>query len=370
MRILLDTRSVSDKTPGTELYCRNLLEAFLPLLRNDEEVIIVAPHRVILPAIGGKKHFRIVKAAYTHNSLRGYFEIGRLAAEIQPDIFWTPTPLTTMRISTNRLLTLQDYHPLLQHNWGTYLQRFLWRCFAGYHIRQAHKIICATDSIKEACITRFGRQLERTTVTVYNGVSSHYCPQSAERIDSLRRKYSLPQKFLLFLGNGKPHKNLTTLLQTLAGMDETSCLPLIVAGYDSIRREYKEEVERLKLDYRVRFIGAVSEEELPVLYSAAHVFVLPSLIEGFCQPLLQAMACGTPVVCSAIPSLRELGGDAVLRVHPTDVIEWRKGLTLAILSSAWQENHRAKSLKQAQRFSWQATARETIEVCRTMTFSQ
>jgi len=370
MRILFDTRSVSAKTPGTELYCRNLLESFLPLLRDDEEIVIVAPYTVRSEAIEKDRHCRVIRATYPHNSIRGYFEIGRLAAEINPDIFWTPTPLTTMRIPTNRLLTLQDYHPLLQHNWGTYLQRFIWRLLAGYHIRKAHKIICATSSIKEACIARFGRQLERTITTIYNGVGTNYCPQPEEKIDSLRRKYSLPQKFLLFLGNGKPHKNLSTILQTLSGMDATSCLPLVVAGYNSIRREYKEEVERLKLDYRVRFIGAVSEEELPVLYSAAHVFVLPSLIEGFCQPLLQAMACGTPVVCSAIPSLRELGGDAVLRVHPTDVVEWRKGLTLAILSSAWQENHRAKSLKQAQRFSWQTTARETLDVCRSMVFSR
>ncbi len=367
MHILFDARSALSHNAGLSLYCRSVLEAFTPLLEHDERITVVVPHHMRMADTVHTVHaknYRIRRAHYSHMSLRGYLEIGHIAHRLKPDLFWSPNPLTTFRIATTRLLTVQDYRPFTRHDWGTWLQRLFWNRFAGSHIRHAHRIICATETIRQACIERFGPSVQNTATTIYSGVNSQYTPQSNEAIQRVRTRYRLPAKFFLFLGEDKPHKNLSTLLRTLQGMDETACLPLVVAGPRSDTPERRREVRQLRLDYRVKFIGEAAAEDMPALYSAAYILLLPSLNEGFSQTLLQSMSCGTPVICSAIPSLCELGASATLRVHPTDIHEWKRAITVALYSPLWREQYRAKSLEHATHFTWQVTARQTLNICR------
>jgi glycosyltransferase involved in cell wall biosynthesis len=147
-------------------------------------------------------------------------------------------------------------------------------------------------------------------------------------------------------------------------MDPTASLPLVIAGFNSENSPLRREAEQLNLDARVQWINEIPEEDLPALYCAAHAFLFPSLVEGFGFPVLEAMACGTPVICSALSVLKEITGGAAKIVHPTDRQEWRRAIHAAIVSLDWHDVYRAKGLARATHFSWHAAACATLEVYR------
>ena len=123
-------------------------------------------------------------------------------------------------------------------------------------------------------------------------------------------------------------------------------------------------VERLALADRVVFLGPVPEEDLPALYSGATLFVFPSLYEGFGLPVLEAMACGAPVICSNTSSLPEVVEDAALMVNSLDTEELATAMSRVLADETLRQEMRQKGLAQAARFSWERTARETLAVYR------
>ena len=155
---------------------------------------------------------------------------------------------------------------------------------------------------------------------VHHGVAEGFAPVADEaRRDAVRARHGLPERFLLYVGQVYPQKNVAGILRALALLRDRIPHPLVMAGRPSLKAERDMRlVERLGLGDRVRFTGWVADEDLPVLYSLADAFVFPSLYEGFGIPLLEAMACGCPVVTSTGGSCAEVVGEAGLCVDPTD----------------------------------------------------
>jgi alpha-1,3-rhamnosyl/mannosyltransferase len=142
---------------------------------------------------------------------------------------------------------------------------------------------------------------------------------------------------------------------------------LVIAGHwDERYPEARERAAALGLGGSVRFLGAVAEEHLPALYAGAELFVFPSLYEGFGLPVLEALACGVPVVCSNSSSLPEVAGDAALLVDPLDVPAMAQALGRVLGDLSLQQELCARSLARAALFSWERTARETLAVYRSM----
>jgi glycosyltransferase involved in cell wall biosynthesis len=127
-------------------------------------------------------------------------------------------------------------------------------------------------------------------------------------------------------------------------------------------RDLFQKIEQLGLGKDVIFLDFVPHQDLPVLYSGADIFVYPSLYEGFGLPVLEAMACGTPVICSNVSSLPEIAGDAAILVDPHHVEELSQAIYCLLMDAAKKEELREKGLKRAQMFSWEKTASKTLEV--------
>jgi glycosyltransferase involved in cell wall biosynthesis len=166
----------------------------------------------------------------------------------------------------------------------------------------------------------------------------------------------------------EPRKNLTVLLEAYQHLlDQGSELRLVIAGKKGwLYRGFFERLHELGLEDQVVFPGFVPEPDLPALYSAAELFVFPSLYEGFGLPVLEAMACGTPVVCSNTSSLPEIVGDAAICLHPQDRGAWVAALTEVLENQQLRAELKAKGLARAARFSWQEAARETMAVYRSV----
>jgi len=180
----------------------------------------------------------------------------------------------------------------------------------------------------------------------------------------VRRRYGLEGPFLLSVGSLEPGKNRERLLQAFARLQARGLKhTLVVAGQRAWRYEGEAPLaRRLGLADSVRFLGHVPQADLPALYSAADLFVFPSLYEGFGLPALEAMACGTPVVASNVSALPEVVGDAALQVSPLDVEALADAIERLLRDDRLRADLRERGLERARQFSWEKAARRTAEV--------
>ena len=185
-------------------------------------------------------------------------------------------------------------------------------------------------------------------------------------LESVRDRFQIEGRNVLFVGNIKPHKNIERLIAAFSQLRrKRSCgdLTLIVVGdeitkYPSLRRA----VEHHQVRPFVRFFGFVPEKTLVALYQIANLFVFPSLYEGFGLPPLEAMANGTPVVTSKISSLPEVVGDAAVMVNPYSVDEIASGMFRVLSDHEFQEKLKVAGYQQARKFNWENTAHQIQEV--------
>jgi glycosyltransferase involved in cell wall biosynthesis len=187
---------------------------------------------------------------------------------------------------------------------------------------------------------------------------------TAARLDEVRARYGLPGRFILGLGTLEPRKNFTGLIAAYSRLLRETGLPhaLVIGGkpgwlYEDIYRQAKQG----DLAGRVLFPGFVADEDLPALYSLADVFAFPSLYEGFGIPVLEAMACGTPVVTSDNSSLPEAAGSAALMVEATDARELAEAITKVLNDNELRGRMIAAGYEQASRFTWQRSAQALLE---------
>jgi glycosyltransferase involved in cell wall biosynthesis len=228
-------------------------------------------------------------------------------------------------------------------------------------LKAADAIIAVSECSQRDAMRLYGVPKNKIHV-IYEGVDPKFTPiTDAARLAAVRAKYQLPDRFILHVGTIEPRKNLPLLFEVVAQSKQA----LVVAGKlgwltDPILAKVKE----LGIEDRVHFTGFVDDEDLPALISAADVLAMPSKYEGFGLPVLEAMACGTPVVSSNASSLPEVGGDAVLYAWPDDVRSWINLLDLVREDTELRSSLRAKGLRQATKFRWEEAARQTAEIYR------
>jgi Glycosyltransferase len=235
------------------------------------------------------------------------------------DLFHATEHLLPRFSSVRTVFTLHDLIFLFYPEAHKPLNRWFLTLMMPRFLRAADAVIAVSECTKRDAMRLYGLDEAKIRV-IYEGVSPRFRPASPEAIAAVRARYNLPECFILYVGTIEPRKNLTALLEAFHHLLATHDLRLVIVGkkgwlYEGFFRRLRE----LGLEDRVIFTGYVPDEDLPAIYSAADLFVFPSLYEGFGLPVLEAMACGTPVVCSNTSSLPEVAGDAALLVDPTDV---------------------------------------------------
>jgi glycosyltransferase involved in cell wall biosynthesis len=178
------------------------------------------------------------------------------------------------------------------------------------------------------------------------------------------KAFGLGDPYLLYVGSLEPRKNLIRLLEAFAllGQDRRRTKLVIVGAPKWQTSPILRRVRELGIEQEVRFLGPVPDDELPSLYSAAQLLVLPSLYEGFGLPVLEAMACGAPVVASNVSAIPEVAGDAAILVDPFDTRSISRAIARVLEDRALAEQMRARGLAQASRFSWELNIRDTCQI--------
>ncbi|MBZ0292218.1 MAG: glycosyltransferase family 4 protein [Anaerolineae bacterium] len=240
-------------------------------------------------------------------------------------------------------------------------RRLYLRLFTQLTCQRARRVIAISQSTARDLTETFGTAPDKIDVAVPGYDAQVYRPLSHEAITAFRQQKGLPERFWFFMGTLEPRKNLVTLLEAYASLSPSDRLPLLLGGgkgwlYDDIFAT----IERHGLQDAVRWLGFLPAEELPFWYNSAEVFVFPSVFEGFGLPVLEAMACGTPVLISDASSLPEIAGEAGLCLPPHEVDAWATALKQVRHDAEWREQARQKGLLDAQRFTWEHTARQTL----------
>lgn len=241
-------------------------------------------------------------------------------------------------------------------------------CRASVH--KARRVIAVSRQTADDLIRFFGVTANKIDV-VHNGVDARFQPTDAAAINAFRRQRGLPERFVLYVGTLEPRKNLTRLVRAYAAWRQRAGeagqqTKLVLAGAQGwFYAEIFAQVRALGLTEAVLLPGFVPAAELPDWYRAAELFVYPSLYEGFGLPVLEAMACGTPVLCSQANSLLEIVADSAYTVPADDEAALCAGLDELLSQPALRAELRARGLARAQRFSWQRTAQATLAVYRT-----
>ncbi len=239
--------------------------------------------------------------------------------------------------------------------------------FTAHSVKRARAIMTISESTRQDVINLLGAPPDRVQ-TIYCGVDDKFRPLPEAEIAAFKAARRLPDTFLLFLGTLEPRKNVDGLIRAYAHWRkyEQNAPPLILAGgkgwyYNKIF----ELVEALNLTESIRFPGYISPKELPLWYNAASLFVYPSHFEGFGLPVLEAMACGRPVITSSVSSLPEVAGadgSAARLIDPTNTEALAGAMAQLMSQPDLRASMSERGLARAARFSWEKTATETVAV--------
>jgi glycosyltransferase involved in cell wall biosynthesis len=294
----------------------------------------------------------------------GQVEIARLARRLNLDLVHDPTGAMPLLLTQRpRVVTIHDVIPYIYPQTSTRLDWLIYHLWLPLAVRQATLIMTDSQQSKEDIMAHLPVQAERIGV-VPLAADRRFRPLNRVEVRPISQKYGVTGPYILYVGALGSRKNLPRLLEAYARLRQWSARwKLVIAG----GRKWKfspifEAVERLGLEAQVHFTGYVADEDLPALYNGADLFVFPSLYEGFGLPVLEAMACGTPVVTSNTSSLPEVTGEAALLVDPYDVAAISTAMRRVLTDPELARGLRERGLARAAQFSWERTARETVAV--------
>lgn len=233
--------------------------------------------------------------------------------------------------------------------------------FTRHAVRNATRLIAVSQYTKDELIRTYGRPAGEISV-VHHGVT---LPSPGETSDTLRKRFGLSARFLLFVGSFQPRKNIPRLLEAyerLAAEDEDAPDLVLVGGGGWKENRIVDRIRSSPRAARIHVLRRVSREELAGFYHEADVFVLPSLSEGFGMPILEAMMAGTPVVTSNTSSLPEVAGNAALLVDPHDVHAIAQAIRRMLRDRSFRDERVRRGRARAEAFSWENAATATADV--------
>ncbi len=369
MRIGIDYTAAARQRAGIGRYTRELVTALLAL---------ESLHRyVVFAATGGLEvrdwrleiqrdsvQFRLLPLsddwlARLWHRLRLPIPVETITGPL--DIFYSPDfALPPTRHGTRTLLTVHDLSFLhYPDHFVPKLVRYLSQVVPR-SIARAGLVLADSEATRADLINHLDAPPEKVEV-LYSGVNPRFCPQPEPgEAEHIRARYSLDGRpYLLSVGTVQPRKNYVRLIRAFSQLTNQPTLQLLIAGGRGwLYQDILAKAE--KYPDHVRVLGFVDDADLPALYRHASLFAFPSLYEGFGLPVLEAMACGVPVVCSNASSLPEVAGDAALLVDPLDTGGLAEALARVLEDTDLRREMIAKGLAQAARFTWEQAARQLL----------
>ncbi len=353
MKIAFDATVLHGRKSGVGYYCEELLKGLLSIDHHDE--YFVFSHRPLkldgFSATGNlqvsESGFFPVRAVYLHALLPSILNNAR------PDVCHYTNFLAPFSERRPYVVTIHDMGMVTLRNSHPIAKRLYTRPLVPRVARHAKLILTNSEYSKWEIIRHLAIPESRIRVTPL-AASPEFKPMQAPRGDP----------YFLYVGNIEPRKNLERLLEAFARLPIKTHHLVIVGNRWYRGARVEEKAKAIGLNGRVKFLGYVDRADLPGLFSGADAFVYPSLLEGFGLPVVEAMACGTPVIAANNSSLREVAADAALLIDPLDVGSMTDALALIAGDDALRQRLSSRGLDRAAEFSWTRTAQLTLDAYR------
>lgn len=256
---------------------------------------------------------------------------------------------------------IHEYRPEFYPKYLCYMMRMLYPMSA----KRASRILTVSESSKRDIVKYFKVPEEKVVVT-YNAAPEDFRPVTdQDKIRQTLLRYGVTSEYILYVGRLEPRKNISRLISAFHELKKKTKInqKLVIVGMKYFQSEtIFETVNELNLEDEVIFTGRVEDADLPDFYSGAKLFVYPTIAEGFGIPPLEAMACGTPVITSNTSSLPEVVGDAGILVNPYNTKDLANAIYKVLSDKTLRGSMKVKGLERVKRFSWENTARRTLEV--------
>jgi glycosyltransferase involved in cell wall biosynthesis len=355
--VAVNASIVGDSPTGLGLYAINLIRA-LDAIRDDLRVYtscprdlgglrarIVSGTSLVRPERGMWGHF--ARLLWVQTALRIQVRAGR------PAVLLNTVPEAILGSRVPQVTVVHDLLPLFFP--AEYpRQQYYFRSLVPRVLRTSRVVVADSESTRRDVIASYGLAPDKVRM-IYPG----YDP-AMYFVNGAPPPVAGEGAYVLYVGNLLPHKNVLSLLDAVAILRRRRPVRLVIRGkgHPGYARAVRERMETLDLGRAVRFEGYAGPRQLRELYARAACVVLPSLHEGFGLPVLEAMACGTPVITSSSSSLPEVAGDAALQVDPHDAIELSDAMHRLLDDPALRQELRERGLRWVGRFSWQRTAEQ------------
>ena len=368
MKILINASVTGHVVNGLLVYSREMLKELLPRLRAaGHEATLLIPRGSILEELDVEKRY-LPAICGTQKKRSPLSPICRLAYNLcalpfvarKFDVVYSPTPHGAFWGRTPQILTLHDLIAIqfpTQHRF----QYCYMRLCLPLLLRHSRKIVSISNTTKDILQKEFGVS-EKKVFVIYDGSSEEFRPVD-EAMDRIKSRYSV-RDYILACGISFPHKNIRFLIENYANLPQALRLkhPLIVVGVntDSYAQSLMQYAASLPCANEIRFLGMVPSEDLAALYSAARVFVYPTLAEGFGMPPIEALRCGTPSLVSNLPILREtLAMSDEYYFDPKNDASLVACLTREL---AREKNVPCEIAAHVQTFSWKSAAEQVFSM--------
>ncbi len=353
------SRALSAAPTGTEGYSYHLLRALLPRLGAQYRTRLYFRDAPAPDAFPGAE-LRVIPCPRLWTHLRLSWEMARRP----PDLLFVPAHVLPPIRPRRTVVTIHDlgyrYFPEA-HPWR---QRLYLDWSTRWNARVADHILADSNATRDALVREYGIAAAKITVA-YPGYDSDLAPvRDATALAAVRARYHIPGPYILFMGRLQPRKNLARLLDAFASLaPDRQDLTLVLAGPPGwLAEPIHARVRELGLESRVLFPGYIAATDKAALISGAHVFAYPSLYEGFGFPVLEAQACGVPLLAGATSSLPEVVGEGGLLVDPLDTSAIAAGLARLLDDAMLRRTLVALGAANLRRFSWDATAGVALTV--------
>lgn len=368
MRIGIDVGILREKKRGVGRYLSNLLEGFSKF-SSDDDIYLYSPGPILYNFIKNRNwHARIGTLPlpgtfWLQTQCKNYIKKDNV------EIFFGPSHILPLNLSNTikKVLAVHDLVAILYPETMTNYNRFIHNIFFAKSLKSADSIIAMSEATKQSIIEKFGINENKINV-IYEGVSKSFRPYQPEEVKSILNQYGLNKPYLLSVGTLEPRKNYPLLLRAFKGL-KTDCNLVIIGKPGWKFEKIFASINDLKLGNRVKILGYVKDEDLPYLYNGAEIFVFPSIYEGFGLPVLEALACGTPVICSNSSSLPEVGGDAVIYFNPNSADELVTKVNQLLTDNELKKLLIQKGLNRVKLFTWDKTAQKTWRVLKNLNSS-
>jgi glycosyltransferase involved in cell wall biosynthesis len=368
MRIGIDARPLSKQRTGIGNYVQGLIQ-LLPQVAPQHDYFLYSNREIELPFPAGAFRQRIDGAfGWCPGSFWLLGRGARLARQDTVDVYWATNPILPLGLPAGvlKVVTVYDMVWLRYAETMTRYVRLVQTMCSRKAIADADYAVVISRSTQDELIQSLGVPRGKTKL-VYPGVADRYKPEDqAKAAEYISRKYGVPHRYLATVGIVHPRKNqqfLVGVLRILKNNGQLDC-PLLVAGPMGWKNSplFREIQAAGLTENDIRFLGYIPDEDMPLFYAGAQVFLFPTLYEGFGLPPVEAMACGAPVVASDAPCMPEVLGDAAILESLTSHESFATAILRVLTDDQLRGALRAKGIRRAQSFRYETSVKQLLEL--------